>query len=55
MKQVQIPYELFLELFRYFGGDSFKTPEREQYIREELTDKMERIAKHNSFTKHTAP
>lgn len=54
-KNIQIPYALFLDLFKYFESDTFRTPEREQAIKKALADKMERIVRHNAFINKTAP
>lgn len=43
-KQIQISKELFLELCRYhLGGENLRTPDREQRIKQGLSDKLDAV------------
>lgn len=49
-RQVQIKEALFIELYKYFFHD--KEPMQEEYIKTELSAKLDAIIKHDLYTQY---
>lgn len=52
-KNIMIDYDLYLDLIKYhcYGG-IFETEEMQQSIRERLEDKLNKLAKHQEYSKN---
>ena len=50
MKNIQIPFELFLDLMNYFWGED--APEGAEHIKNALQDKMDKIVEREIFTRY---
>lgn len=49
-KQVQIDYELFLELVKYFNIE-MEDPKRKEFIKQKLEEKVNKLAEHEKYSR----
>lgn len=50
MANIQIPEELYYQLYLYFAGEDFQTEERYKYIQKELEKKYQKMKNRLEYT-----
>lgn len=52
MNNIQIPEELYCQLYLYFSDEDFQTEERYKYIQEALEEKYQKMKKRFEYKKN---